>query len=393
VNGWNELLIHLAEIPRENGTAALHQTASYLVETFRAAGIEAQRVPFTAHPFETRFLGLFVFASCAFYFYLTRRKNFLAAGALSLLIPVVAVLDVEFGLPLFGGLRMERQENIVARIPARSPTQRLVFTAHYDTKTDLFDHVVRAPITALAFPLCGLMLVGALAGLVVRNSSRRSRALESSVNLVGVVALFYGPTFLLAFSAGALLSARSPGALDDGAACAVLVRVATELAQASPLEQTDVQIILFSGEELGAEGSALYVKSRFPERDSLPTYVVNLDPVGATPRLAVLGKEARLLRTYHPDPRIVAGLDRALLETTGSSLRLTSHGGLTDAVSFEAHGIPAATLISEVPPFIIPRGMHTAKDNRSRIDLSSLDLVKGLIIRFVQEADANGMKF
>jgi hypothetical protein len=37
--------------------------------------------------------------------------------------------------------------------------------------------------------------------------------------------------------------------------------------------------------------------------------------------------------------------------------------------------------------------MHTAMDKRSRIDLSSLDLTKELIVRFAREADANGMKF
>jgi hypothetical protein len=69
MNCWNELLDHLAEVPRENGTPALHQSASYLVEAFRAAGIEAQRFPYTAHPYETRFLGLFVLVICVLYFF------------------------------------------------------------------------------------------------------------------------------------------------------------------------------------------------------------------------------------------------------------------------------------------------------------------------------------
>ena len=163
------------------------------------------------------------------------------------------------------------------------------------------------------------------------------------------------------------------------------------MAQAPRLEQTDLEIILFSGEELGAEGSSQYVKAGFPERNALPTYVVNLDPVGASSRLAVLGKEKRLMRTYLPDPRIVAWLRRVYSQITGSSLGLTSHAGFTDGVSFAAHGIPTATLISEVPPFDIPRGMHSAKDSRSRIDLSSLDLSERLIIRFAQELDANDM--
>ena len=130
MNDWNELLDHLAEVPRESGTAALHQAASYLVEAFRAAGIETQSVSFTAHPQEARLLGLYVFTSCIMYSCLMWKRRFLVAGVLSLLIPVPAILDVEFGLPLSGGFRGTRQENIVAHIPARSPQQRLIFTAH-----------------------------------------------------------------------------------------------------------------------------------------------------------------------------------------------------------------------------------------------------------------------
>ena len=155
MNEWNELLNGLAELPRENGTAALHQTGTYLAEAFRAAGIETQRVSFIAHPLDARLLGLYVFMSCVVYSCLMWKTRFLVAGVLSLLIPVPAILDVEFGVPLFGGFRGERQENIVAHIPARSPRQRLIFAAHYDTKTDLFDHIVRAPITAIASRCAG----------------------------------------------------------------------------------------------------------------------------------------------------------------------------------------------------------------------------------------------
>jgi len=37
--------------------------------------------------------------------------------------------------------------------------------------------------------------------------------------------------------------------------------------------------------------------------------------------------------------------------------------------------------------------MHSAKDNRSRIDLASLDLTERLLVRFAQETDEKGMKF
>ena len=393
MNEWNELLSHLAELPRENGTPALQQTGSYLAEAFRTAGIETQHFHFNAHPLETRLLGVFVFLSCLVYSYLMWNRRFLAAGVLSLSMPVLAILDVEFGLPLFSGFRTQRQDNIVAHIPARSPQQRIIFTAHFDTKTNLFDHVVSTPITAVAFPLIGLMIAAAFTGVAVRKVSLLSTAAERLANLASAAALLYGPAFLLAFSAGAVLRARSPGALDDGAACAVLVQAAREMAQSPPLDQTDLEFILFSGEELGAEGSAQYVKSKFQERDPLPSYVVNLDPIGASSRLAVLGKEKRLLRAYPPDPRILAGLGHVFGEITGSSLGLIAHAGFTDGVSFAAHGIPTATLISEVPPFVVPRYLHSARDTRSRIDLASMELTKRLVILFAEEADANNMKF
>jgi len=37
MNEWNELLSHLAELPRENGTPTLEQAGSYLAEAFRTA--------------------------------------------------------------------------------------------------------------------------------------------------------------------------------------------------------------------------------------------------------------------------------------------------------------------------------------------------------------------
>ena len=49
--GWDELLARLAELPRENGSAALHRTAAFLHDVFERAGLEATLVPFTATPY------------------------------------------------------------------------------------------------------------------------------------------------------------------------------------------------------------------------------------------------------------------------------------------------------------------------------------------------------
>jgi hypothetical protein len=386
LTNWTNLLDRLASFPRENGSVALRDTAEYLTRVLRSAGLDVEQVPFTAHPYETRLLGVFILLACLAFFFLLRRKRFFFASLLAGFIPVVAILQVEFNVPLVGRVGAEREYNVVARIPGEHSKQRLILAAHFDTKTDLFDHLVRTPIQVLGLPLCGLMLLAVATGAIRRAGLGLARFRSG----VAWAAALYGPLFFLAYSAGAFLPARSSGALDDGAACAVLVEVASELAKGTPLQQTEIRVVLFSGEELGAEGSAQYVALRSADLHSLPTYVLNLDPVGASRRLAVVGTEGRLVRSYRPDARIRSALARAMQEISGKNLELTARGGLTDAVSFESKGIPSATLISEVPPFVLPRGMHTSNDTRSRIDLASLDLTVRVLLKLVGQVDARG---
>lgn len=385
MDDWNGLLSHLASFPRENGTPAIHRTASYLEETLRARGLQVHSEAFTAYPYEARVMGGIILLACVAYFVLMRRGRWLAAGLLALFTSLLPVAMVEFHLPLSGGIGAEVQHNIVATLPAAAPRQRIILAAHYDTKTDLFDHVVRAPIQAAGLPLCVLMIVVAFA-----LRSRRGRVTERLGKWTALAALAYGPLFFLAYSAGAWVPARSPGALDDGAACAVLVRTAGEFAQGPPLRQTELQVVFFSGEEIGTQGATDYVKRGLVRNDGLPVHVVNLDPVGASTRLAVLGADSSMLRSYPPDPRIVASLDAALHQVAGKSLTTTWHGGYTDSVPFRAQDIPAATLVSEVPTFVVPRGLHSARDTRNRVDVSSLDLTQRLLVTFVRSADVQG---
>ena len=47
---WDPLLAKLAETPRENGSAALHETARFLFETLERAGLEVALIRFDAQP-------------------------------------------------------------------------------------------------------------------------------------------------------------------------------------------------------------------------------------------------------------------------------------------------------------------------------------------------------
>jgi Zn-dependent M28 family amino/carboxypeptidase len=280
---------------------------------------------------------------------------------------------------------------VLARRPALAPEQRLILAAHYDTKTDALDHVERAPVDLLALPVIPLMLVGALAAMLAARAPGRSPWLLRLGGLAAWSAAVYGVATFTALSAGAFLPARSPGALDDGGACAVLVRVAEALAARPPLAHTDVEVLLLSAEEVGVQGSWAYAAQRFAAPPDLPTFVVNLEGIGASTDFAVLGRERFTLRSFDPDARLFALLDERHRVLFGRPLQRTGFGGATDARSFLAHGIPAATLVSREPGRGLTRGLHSALDSRSRLDEAALDASVAFLLDFVSAADARDL--
>ncbi len=381
--GWDPLLDRLAEVPRENGTAALRETAAFLADALRAAGVaDVTLAPFTAAPYRLRIAGGLIAAGTMLYAWWLRARP-ARALAVAVLLPVVLVAEMDFGVPLFGRLGAETAHHVVARVPARETcAARLVLSAHYDTKTDVLDHVERAPIELLS-PLVTLLAVAA--ALVALRDGRGCRGRLPAVAAWAVPA--WGVAAFVALSGGAVVWPRSPGALDDGAACAVLVRLAERLARA-PLARTEVEIVLFAAEEVGVQGSWTWVRERFGAGTDVPTRAVNLDPIGASADFAVLRRETFAFGGHDADPGVVALLDRVHRARHGRALARTWYGGATDARSFLAHGIPAATLVARVPGEIFPRDLHSAGDDRARIAAGALDATLDYLDAVARAADA-----
>jgi acetylornithine deacetylase/succinyl-diaminopimelate desuccinylase-like protein len=389
--GWDELLGRLAELPRENGSAALHRTASFLHDAFERAGLEATLVPFTATPYALRLAGVIALGGGLLYLRLMRTGRHAAALATAFILPALLLAQLEFQLPVFGWIGAETQHHVVARLPARSPAQRLLLTAHYDTKTDLLDHAQRAPIGWLAAPVLLLMVLGTLAALFAARVRRGQRGLRVLGGVAAWSAALYGVLGFLALSAGVFVPRRSPGALDDGASCALLVRLASQLAEGPALERTEVEVILFSAEEVGVQGSWVYAAGRFARPPELASFVVNLEGLGASADHGVLPAERFRLRSLPPDARLVALLDEVHRERFGKPLLLLPEGRITDTRSFLARGVPAATVVTREPGQLFPRGLHSARDDRSRLDEAALDASLAYLLDVVRRADARGL--
>lgn len=385
MSSWNELLVRLADVPRENGSAALHQAAVFLRDTLERSGVDVDLVAFSAHPYALRIAGVIALAGGLLYLRLMRAGRFGLALLAALALPALLLAELDYQHTLFGWIGAQTQHHVVARLPAERAEQRLLFAAHYDTKTDLLDHVERAPVDLLAAPVALLMIVGALAGWGAARLPRREKALRRLGATAAWSAGVYGMLSFAALSAGVFLPQRSPGALDDGASCAVLVRLAERLAAQPALARTDVEVVLLSAEEVGVQGSWAYANERFARPPALPTFVVNLEGIGASTRHGVLPSERFTLRSYAPDAGIVERLDAVHEARFGVPLERGPVGGATDARSFLAHGIPAATLFSREAGSRFPRGLHSSRDDRSRLDEVALDASLDYLLAVVRD--------
>ena len=386
MSGWDDLLVMLAETPRENGTAALHRAAEFLRGTLEGVGLDVTLEPIAAAPYRLRLAGVVILAGMLLYWRLVRAGRWRAALVASLGLGVALLAELEFELPVWGWVGAETQHVVVARVAAQAPEQVLAFAAHYASKTDLLDHVERAPVDWLGAPLLALLPLGALALGLAQRGGRGAVAARRFAGALAWAALVYGGLGFASLSAGAFLPQRSPGALDDGAACAVLVRLAERLA-AQPLARTDVEIWLFPAEEVGVQGSSAFAAARFGAPPVLPTSLVNLEGLGASADHAVISRERFLLRSFAPDAGLVAALDRVHRERFDRPLGALPFGGATDARSFLARGVPAATLMTleNGTPFV--RDLHSARDSRERVDEAALDASLDYLLAVARAVD------
>ena len=363
---WSALLDHLATGPREDGTPQLAATAAWLVEELQRRGLEVKTWAYTAHPWRLRIVGVAALLGAVAYSAAMLKQRRWLAVLVAVSVPAYIILELDFGVPLLGALHSAEQQHVIATLPSARPAkQRLIFSAHYDTKTDLLDHVERTPIQLLGLPLTLLMLVAA----VVKPRPRLTK-----VAVAG--ALLNGVGLFLVQTGGAFVPGRSPGAVDDGAGCAVLL----ELGSTLRLQQTEVQLVFFSGEEIGLEGSMQWV-ARGLDR-SLPVKVLNLDGVGMTPQLALFKGESGVVRSFKPDPELVAVVEQV------TPLYRTFYPATTDARVFLAAGVPALNLASDLPEHALPRHLHSTADQRGLVSEAALDETVRVLAEVAKRLDA-----
>ena len=351
---------------RANGTPGLESGRAALVAVLEERGLSPQELLFSCHAWRADWsAAAFVLgAGCMLWAALRRDRRSLAGCGLALVLAVAA---------LAGGLDALQPATTQATLqaivePLSAPAREIVLGAHYDSKTEPLDHVGRS----ILFMAAAALAAGATAALLLRRDFGRQLGLGAALALLLVALQLVG---------GRWLGASSHGIVDDGAAAMLLAELAAET-QGAPLQTTRVRFVWWSGEEVGAQGSAAFVGAQ--PTPSAPRVVVNLECLGAGPDLGIVAREWTGHRIVSADRGLSAALERA----APGPLHRLPYPSVTDAGPWLRHGVPAATLLGMAPGGGPPRHLHGAGDNLSRLDGRGVEVARQTLRRLLHDLDA-----
>lgn len=385
---FDVLLSHLA-VPRPNHSAAVDAVSAYIQQTLGAWGIPFQVQVFTLRPYMNALVGLAVLILGLLLALAVIKKNPWVALLAAVAIPLVLLVEFEFLTPTVSWLVTKPGQNIIVSLPAPDAVREIVFTAHYDSKTDFFDHLQRERIYRWIPHAIGLGVLLAL-GMLLSGRFRwlATRWAHYIGNGLAIALVVFWGLVELGFGGYVFLSRASPGAVDNAASVAELMLLAKGIHdQSVPTGRSNITIVLTGGEEVTLQGAHAYVQNYIVHRPQrLPLMLVNLDIIGQSGNLCYAAKNGVFLRYYTADPGLVARLDQAWQRVSGRRMEV-ERPSTDDAFCFQAAGVPAVQIGHSGVPGLGLGGFHSPVDNLRRIDPENLRLTQRALQGFIAGFD------
>jgi hypothetical protein len=383
-----EILKHLS-IPRPNQSEALSETANYIKALLTNSGIPFVIQEFTLRPYMQLILGITAVLLAALLFLCIYKRWPVPALITALALPIILFVEFEGFVPLVTSIITRTGENIIINFNVPNPARELVFAAHYDSKTDFFDHIQRSRIYAF-IPLAFILGLGlAIFTFFSKRNAMLRKKIVTTITLIiaGSLIVFWGLVFL-GFGGYIFLPAnqQSYGSVDDGASVAALLALSKDIKDGKVnIGHSNVTVVLTSGEEVTLQGADAYVKERFGRgsKPPLPTSMVNLELIGQNGTMTYWKKDGVFFIYYDADPELVSRLGKAWNSESG--LVMESRERLTDdGQRFMAAGIPAVTISNSGLPGLGETAFHSTRDDLARIKIDNLKLMIGTLKRYIE---------
>jgi hypothetical protein len=375
-------------VPRPNYSDAVDGTASFLMHLLRGWGIDYQVQEFYLRPWVMLILAITILALSILFALAIIKKRPVIALSFAVAVPLLLVLEFELFVPVVSWIGGKQGKNIVVEYRAPAPAREIVFMAHYDSKSDFWDHEQRAKVYRFMPAFFILAIALALWTFAVRRRESLGRGAPRAA-AVALASLYvvYICLVALGFGGFVLVSDRhsSPGTVDNASSVTALLALAKDVKDGKvPIGSSNITIVLTGGEEVNLQGAHHYLRERINRGldKSIPLSMVNLELAGQPGNLSYARKDGVFLKYFTPDQDLVAKAGLAWKAVSGRDI---SEGETItdDAQRFLAAGIPAITIGHDGLPGPGFGGLHCEMDDMSRVDGKNLELMVRMIEKFV----------
>lgn len=326
--------------PRRPCSDAEKRAAVELVSWLRRRGVESRTEAFRGYSTFAKPYGLLFGASLAGGL-LQRAGRPRAGTALALGSAIAATLEGDLRrTPVSDLLSTEPSVYVWGHVRAAGPARsRVCLCGHLDTsRSGAMFHPAAAPHLAKLLHIPAVSATLLAAGELVRRVPG-GRALHT--------AALAGMAFSLAMVAEReLRGADVPGASDNASGTAVAMQLAAECA-ASPLQHTEVDILITSCEESGLLGAQSYARRQ--RLRAAETTFINFDTVGGPAPLTYILREGSATVNRPASTRLIGMLESIAgrRPDLGLAPARTTPGLPTDATPMRARGWEAVTLLAQ----------------------------------------------
>ncbi len=378
-------LMKILSRPRPSGSPTERETIRFLQNWLKEHGLPCRMQPFTLYPYFFVCIGVWLIGM----YTLLSVSVWLRWGWLSTLIAILGVLggllDTALDLPLVSWPGRTTGQNLLIEFDVPQPKRELIISAHYDSKTELFDHQVRYFfIRNLRIGIALALLLCLLAPWGQYLAAPWGNAHHILCVFLTLPLLFLAWGLGLNLSLGRLRRPPSQGAVDNGAACAILLGLAQHLSEGRiELKNTRLTLALFGGEEVNMQGSRAYALSR---SWTIPSTALNLEIMGQDGEYVYWERDGTALKLLPTDSTLNQAVSRAVQEVTGKEA-IPAGPISSDGYSFLRAGIRVTTL-GTLDRRLGARGFHMHSDNLGRVKMTRLLEGVEILARFILDEDA-----
>ena len=373
---------HITQLafPRLVGSTGEAEAQDYIVQQFKASGLDVSWEPFSFTKFPAEVLprilsALFVPVVLSVPWF---GERFPIPVCVACLLSLSVSMYCTQWHKRFEGLynigKRYYSENIIATNGAEqddnAPT--FLFVAHYDSKSQVLPIAVRA--IAYGIAIIGLVILTIAMVINVGWGVWLPNVIVWSI--AGIT------TFCLLLLQINLTQNHSPGAFDNASGVAVMLEVARGIVERG--ERKSVTFLAAGAEEYGMCGALRYVQAHTDEYDRENTYVINLDGLG-------VGNGVSVVTRYGIPPVRTTSALISLFRTSGESLgiqvseRYLPIGVGLDSIPIASRGFETVTVTAGDVGSAALR-IHSKRDKSDLLNVESLQQVGELIVDVIERA-------